>query len=236
MLHQSGNNNFSADAIEKLWYLCDLKVYNVDGLDCANYCGTVDEECNNTFINASCSDVGCGGSGKPQCTNLCRLNYTKCLAGGNEISFQLDLKTDDKGWETSWTIDNDFNEILQSGPYRNNASITEYYCMEKRSCYTFELSDIGGDGICCGANDVLGSYTVTIDASITPDVNFSFGSEISYEFGTCNEKFSNHPSNKPSQSINPSNMPTPSPSSKSSIVPSLSINPSRQPITPVTLM
>lgn len=84
---------------------CDLKEYVIDeneNLDCSNYCGTHYEECNSTYIgSASCSDVGCGGGGRPSCTNQCTLDYTECLPSVDELSFQFEMKTDNM--DGKWT-------------------------------------------------------------------------------------------------------------------------------------
>ena len=213
--------------------MCNVETYNVDDLDCSNYCGTVDEECNSTFVDASCSDVGCGVSGVPTCTNLCRLNYTSCPYEDSKISFELNLQTDNKGSETSWEIRDGSSQIIQSTAYRNNASIEEFYCLNKESCYTFELLDTGGDGICCSETDILGNYTVSVNGSVLPDTNPNFGSSIIHEFGSCSTSepsLSASPSTKPAArapSPKPSPKPSSLPTSISSTIPSL--NPSSKP-------
>ena len=198
--------------------MCDLKVYEADDLDCSNYCGTVDEECNSTFMNASCFDVGCTIDSAPQCTNLCRLNYSSCFPFDvSEMAFELNLQTDYKGWETSWEIRDDSKQIIQSTEYRNNASINEFYCLNRSACYTFELSDLGGDGLCCSEDNISGKYSILIDGSKIPNVDPTFGSSITHEFGgTCK---SSSPSNKPSISTSPSLSPT------STMKPSITMSP-----------
>lgn len=186
------------DITGALWFMCDLYTWTMDnktGVDCRDYCGTVDEECNSTTVNdATCSDVGCLGSGvsaAPNCTQFCRLDYSTCLASSNETTVQLDISTDSKGYETNWTITKQINDtfsmtVLQlEETYRNDATNLEFYCIEEEACYTFELTDIGGDGICCGIdNDDAGSYIFQVNGmSVTS--NNTFGSSISYEFGTC---------------------------------------------------
>ena len=77
--------------------------------------------------DAQCVDVGCSGPGKPTFTSLCRLDYSSCSAGVDEMSFELQLQTDNKGRKTTWKINDDSDIVWQSEtPYRNFASIVEY--------------------------------------------------------------------------------------------------------------
>ena len=140
--------------------MCDLQTYifpENSTINCSNYCGTVDEECNGSDLRkASCADIYCEGSGTPTCIDLCRLDYSSCNADDDQISFMLDLKTDDKGWETSWQILDNFNEPIcqsddcgkkcESEDHRNNATIREYRCM-RTGCYKLILKDDRGNGI-----------------------------------------------------------------------------------------
>ena len=80
----TGGNNVTG----YLWIMCDLQSFQLEdsnSLNCSNYCGTVDEECNSTSVgDAQCVDVGCSGPGKPTCTSLCRLDYSSCSADVDE--------------------------------------------------------------------------------------------------------------------------------------------------------
>ena len=208
---------------DDLWWLCDVKSIDLGDsvtLNCSHYCGTVDEECNSTFIgDASCVDVGCTGTGEPTCNSACRLDYSSCSAGSGQMSFQLDLKTDGKGWETAWEIYNLVGKIWENmKSYGNADSIVEFRCMN-RDCHIFELSDIGGDGICCGEGS--GSYGLKIDGVSVENINHSFGSLISHTIGTCTPAptMSNRPSSAPRTS-NPTVRPSMRPSSSPSFVPS----------------
>ena len=87
--------------------------------------------------------------------NFCRLDYSTCTSSVTEIYFQFDLQTVSNAWELSWVIESDDDPLWTfDESYRNHdADIREVRCMDKGGCYSFELSDVGGDGICCGFND-----------------------------------------------------------------------------------
>ena len=81
---------------------------------------------------------------------VCDPNFTK---------FQIILKTDGYGQETTWILKHtDDGTILDQGLEGNyGPSITdvfpsadEYYCLQDGECYTFTIEDAYCDGICCG--------------------------------------------------------------------------------------
>ena len=140
----TGGSNLTGE----LSFLCDLQSYDAGdtSLNCSDYCGTLNEECNSTSIgSAQCSDVECFGAGEPTCTSLCRLDYSSCSASASQISFELDLQTDDNGWHITWEINDSTGTVWESAEtYRSGVSVTEFRCMDI-GCYSFELSDSGGD-------------------------------------------------------------------------------------------
>src|SRR5690606_31001667 len=78
----------------------------------------------------------------------------ECDGGGGgceDNQVQLDLKTDNYPYETTWLIRNAANEIIYTGgPYSAaNTVNTENFCLTD-GCYTFVIYDSYGDGICCG--------------------------------------------------------------------------------------
>ncbi len=78
----------------------------------------------------------------------------------------LNLIPDDYGAETSWTFkDSSGTTLYSGGPYTNNDStpINESFDVSIGQCYTFEILDSYGDGICCAYGN--GSYTLTADDS-----------------------------------------------------------------------
>lgn len=82
----------------------------------------------------------------------------------------VNLSTDAYGTETSWTIKNPAGATVASGsnfgPDLGAAGVTVQTPVQANltpnTCYTFEILDVYGDGICCQYGD--GGYTI-IDAS-----------------------------------------------------------------------
>lgn len=76
-----------------------------------------------------------------------------------EYTVNLDILTDNYPTETTWSIVNASNEIVANGgPYQtSNTQYSEQVCLEA-GCYTFNINDSYGDGICCGYGQ--GSYTL----------------------------------------------------------------------------
>ncbi len=80
----------------------------------------------------------------------------------------LDLLTDNYCEETSWTFKNAAGTVLYSGgnytqDQQDNTHFLEDFNVPNNECYTFEINDTQGDGICCGYGN--GSYTLTTDDS-----------------------------------------------------------------------
>ncbi len=76
---------------------------------------------------------------------------------GQEVELSITLDT--YGAETTWEVRDDTDEVLFSGgPYPNTVNgtaVNASFCLEE-GCYTFEIFDSYGDGICCGYGQ--GSY------------------------------------------------------------------------------
>jgi hypothetical protein len=85
---------------------------------------------------------------------------------GNELN--LSIVVDQYGIETTWEIRDEDNEVVFSGgPYPNTTSgslIEQALCLED-GCYTFEILDAYGDGICCDFGE--GSYELTDTSGFT---------------------------------------------------------------------
>jgi len=228
-----GGNNI----IDKPRFLCDLRSLNLEDsidLHCPDYCGTPLEECNsNNLGGAICSDVGCGGSGVPTCTEFCRLDYSSCPTGPNEMSIQLNLHTDDKAWETTWEVKNSNGVIVLSGDsYKNFDSTVEFNCM-KKDCYIFELKSHREYDVCWDQD-----YSLKVDglpAAIRPSKEYEIGSCTGASFPSLvslsptPHSLVCHPSNKPS--FQPNMLTSLSPSLQPDIH---SLSPSSEPITPPT--
>ncbi len=66
---------------------------------------------------------------------------------------QLSITLDAYGSETSWELrSSDGTVRFSGGPYPDSKAdsvVTEAFCLED-DCYTFEIFDVYGDGLCCG--------------------------------------------------------------------------------------
>ncbi len=110
------------------------------------------------------------------------------------ISLNLELLTDDFGYETYWEIRNGSGTVVISGgntsvginggglqvatandpgAYDNNTIYNETYVVPSDDCYEFELVDDYADGICCGFGE--GGYTLSDGSGNVISQGGSFG-------------------------------------------------------------
>ena len=93
------------------------------------------------------------------------------------VTVVFELNTDFYPSETTWVLENEAGDILQSGgPYGEEITLfTEEWCLSGEQCYTFTIFDSYGDGICCGFGQ--GNYRLTdVDGNI-----LALGGEFSFE-------------------------------------------------------
>ncbi len=105
---------------------------------------------------------GTGGGGNPT---------TTCTQ--NQVIFRLVL--DAYPTETTWRLKNSTGAIVeQGGPYSksNTAQIRDTFCLPN-GCYTFEIIDAYGDGICCAYGNGAYSLTTIDGKTIKSGGNFS---------------------------------------------------------------
>jgi len=96
--------------------------------------------------------------------------------------FLLVVKTDDKPEETSWdVVDNDSGEtVLRGGPYSLPQSVhTQRACLSDGN-YTFNMHDLGGEGICC--DNGKGFFSLYKNGVEVVDSNGQFGTKNSTVF------------------------------------------------------
>jgi hypothetical protein len=90
--------------------------------------------------------------------------------------YYLALTLDEYGRETTWSLRNASGTTLYSdGPFNNKldgTTLRDTFCLAD-GCYTFEILDSFGDGICCGYGN--GSYTLTGDQGNTIASGGNFG-------------------------------------------------------------
>lgn len=76
-------------------------------------------------------------------------------------TLNIEILTDNYGAETTWELrDEGGATVLSGGPYGNTTTYNESYTIPSGSgCYTFEIFDSFGDGICCGFG--IGEYVLS---------------------------------------------------------------------------
>eukprot|EP00980_Cylindrotheca_fusiformis_P008951 scaffold1910_cov87-Cylindrotheca_fusiformis.AAC.1 len=134
-------------------------------------------------------------------------NDVKC--GANELDFQLNIRTDDYGYETSWVlVDLQSNSAIKTvgeGTYGNNVDTTAQECLSANKCYSVTIYDSYGDGISSSGQGNPGFQLLVNDQVIQN--NKSFGSSITLpRFGNCSGQ-GPAPTNPPNNN-NPTNPPT----------------------------
>lgn len=107
--------------------------------------------------------------------------------GGNNIDtteITLTLTTDDWPAETAWNLKNSSGTILYESPtyiegVDDFQTFTENFSIAVNDCYTFEITDTYGDGICCSQGS--GSYALTTPQGATIVSGGSYGNgEITF--------------------------------------------------------
>jgi len=93
----------------------------------------------------------------------------------------IDLTTDRYPSETEWTVkDSDGIIIDQNSNLDPDSTYSSIVCLsDQDECYTFEITDSFGDGICCTHGD--GAITVTFDGTVIMSGG-DFGSSDSVNF------------------------------------------------------
>merc|ERR1711971_913617 len=81
------------------------------------------------------------------------------------VMFVISLNTDDYGYETSFTLINDFTQgtRLAGGLYSSSKLFDEVTCLDNGR-YIFTISDSHGDGMCC--NSGQGGYKITLGGEV----------------------------------------------------------------------
>ncbi|HEU4496838.1 MAG TPA: M43 family zinc metalloprotease, partial [Flavobacterium sp.] len=105
----------------------------------------------------------------------------------NYTQVAFSLQRDYYGSETTWTLKNAAGTTLYSGgPYTNTPTalpvvFTQEWSLPANGCYTFQINDTAGDGICCSYGN--GFYNVkSLDGTVTLISGGSFGTAESKSF------------------------------------------------------
>ena len=128
----------------------------------------------NTF-NATTVSGTINGSNTDENTDNDAASSTYTISTG--VSVELEIVTDDYGFETAWQLEDESNTVIHEGgnlsvipggnqsaspeddgAYNNNSTITYSWCLSE-GCYNYTIYDDWGDGICCDYGN--GSYTIT---------------------------------------------------------------------------
>ena len=77
----------------------------------------------------------------------------------------ITILTDNYPGEIAWTVTSAAGEVVAAGgPYGSAATeYAEQVCIDA-GCYTFNITDTFGDGICCGFGE--GGYTITSEGAV----------------------------------------------------------------------
>lgn len=115
------------------------------------------------------------------CLAECTPQVASNVCVGNVITLSLTL--DDYGSETTWRVKDENGLVLyEGGPYadgRRGQSVERELCLGI-GCFTFELLDAFGDGICCFYGD--GNYTLTDTSGLVLAQGGSFNDREMAEF------------------------------------------------------
>ena len=109
------------------------------------------------------------------------LHYTIKAAPITTNLITLTLHTDNAPQETTWDVKNSLGVVVaHGGPYtQSNTFITENITLPQADCFTFNIYDSGGNGLCCANGN--GAYQVAC-GSVVIKQGGTFGSSESSEF------------------------------------------------------
>jgi len=124
--------------------------------------------------------------GAVESTDLCTTGAPPSGGDGCEgFTYTLDLTLDEYGRETTWALlGGNGQELYSGGPYFNRSNgvkVEETFCLED-GCYTFEIRDTYGDGICCSYGN--GSFVLKDEQGATVASGGRFGSGQRIDFCT----------------------------------------------------
>ena len=122
--------------------------------------------------------LGCTDSSAQNFNPAATLDDGTCTYPCSDVT--VTILTDNYPAETTWTVtDGSGTTVMSGGPYSTSGTTyTETACLEV-GCYTLNMFDSFGDGICCAYG--VGSYTVTVDGTDVVSGG-EFGTSITENF------------------------------------------------------
>lgn len=101
------------------------------------------------------------------------------------LLFDLSIKTDAFGQETSWEVVNtkNYSIVLSNSSLPSNQIVKDSECLDRKGCYEFVIRDTFNDGICCGAGN--GNYNVSINSKVVGSGGQFGSSETTFLGGNC---------------------------------------------------
>lgn len=143
-------------------YSCATGSVSCNSVDMVqNYMDYSDDGCMNLFTAGQKTRMKAALAGSRSSLGNSNGCGTAGGGGGNactDSEVSLIIVADSYGSETSWTLTGTGGVVASGGPYANNSTNTETFCLPD-GCYDFTINDSFGDGICCAYGN--GSYSLS---------------------------------------------------------------------------
>jgi hypothetical protein len=162
-----------------------------------NYMDYSDDGCMNLFTAGQKTRMTAALSGAR--ASLANSNGCGTPGGGGgactDTEVTLNIVADNYGSETTWTLTGPSGTVASGGPYTNNSTNSETFCLPD-GCYDFTINDAYGDGICC----TYGNGSYALSGGGVSESGGSFGSTETKNFciggnnppaPTCNDGVQN---------------------------------------------
>ena len=162
-----------------------------------NYMDYSDDGCMNLFTAGQETRMTAALSGAR--ASLANSNGCGTPGGGGgactDTEVALNIVADNYGSETTWTLTGPSGTVASGGPYTNNSTNSETFCLPD-GCYDFTINDAYGDGICC----TYGNGSYALSGGGVSESGGSFGSTETKNFciggnnppaPTCNDGVQN---------------------------------------------
>jgi hypothetical protein len=123
-----------------------------------------------------------------------QVNFTKAAIATNQV--KVALRTDNAPQETTWEIRNSLNVVVASGgPFAEpNKLYQQTVTLNQADCYSFIITDTGGNGICCANGN--GGYEVSSNGTIKQGGSFGYNESCEFWIDApvaVNELINNNP-------------------------------------------